>query len=71
MIKAPVNRRHRQLLSVVIAAVPAFALTAGVPFANRLEPRIFGFPFLMAYLTIWVALAPVFMYVTNKLWTHK
>ena len=71
MRKAPVNRRHRLVWSGVIAAVPAFALTAGVPFANRLEPRICGFPFLMAYLTVWVALAPVFLYLTHRLWIRR
>ena len=39
--------RQRSILSVVLASIPVLALTAGVPFANRLEPRILGFPFLI------------------------
>jgi len=49
------------LLSVVIALVPVLALTAGIPFANRVEPRIIGLPFLPAYITIWIMLTPGFM----------
>jgi len=39
--------------SFCIAAIPFLALTIGLPFANRLEPRIFGLPFLLAYLVFW------------------
>jgi hypothetical protein len=63
--------RQRSILSVVLASIPVLALTAGVPFANRLEPRILGFPFLIAYLTVWVILTPVFLYAVNLLWTQE
>ena len=48
-------------LSIVLALVPALALTVGIPFANRVEPRIAGLPFLPAYITIWILLTPAFM----------
>ncbi len=48
-------------LSIGIACVPVVALTLGIPFANRLEPRIAGFPFLLAYITICIVLTPCFM----------
>jgi hypothetical protein len=41
------------------------ALTIGPPFANRLEPRIFGLPFLLAYLVFWVLATPLFMLVAS------
>jgi DMSO/TMAO reductase YedYZ heme-binding membrane subunit len=48
-------------LSIVLATVPVLALTAGIPFANRLEPRIFGLPFLLAYIVAWILLTPAFL----------
>jgi hypothetical protein len=48
-------------LSVALALVPVLALTAGIPFANRVEPRIFGFPFLPAYIAFWIVSTPAFM----------
>jgi len=43
------------------AAVPALALTLGIPFANHIEPRIFGLPFLLAYIVAWIVLTPAFL----------
>ena len=47
--------------SVLLALVPVLALTLGIPFANRLEPRILGLPFLLAWIVGWIILTPVFM----------
>ena len=55
------------LRAVAVALVPVLALTAGIPFANRLEPRIFGLPFLLAWIVGWIALTPVFMAVVHRL----
>jgi hypothetical protein len=35
-------------VSVGLALVPVLSLTLGIPLANRVEPRIFGLPFLLA-----------------------
>lgn len=48
-----------------VAAIPFLALTIGPPFANRLEPRIFGLPFLLAYLVFWVLATPPFMLIAS------
>ncbi len=48
-------------LSIGLALVPVLALTLGIPFANRLEPRIAGLPFLLAYIVVWILLTPVFL----------
>jgi Protein of unknown function (DUF3311) len=53
--------------SKCIAAIPFLALTIGPPFANRLEPRIVGLPFLLAYLVFWVLATPPFMLLANWL----
>lgn len=55
------------LLPVVLALVPVLALTVGIPFVNRLEPRIFGLPFLLAWIVGWIILTPVFMAVVYRI----
>lgn len=58
--------RQTTAVSVGLALVPVLALTVGIPFANRLEPRIFGLPFLLAYIVIWILLTPVFLFVVYR-----
>jgi type IV secretory pathway TrbL component len=41
-------------------------LTVGVAFANHLEPRILGLPFLLAWIVAWVLLTPAFMWVAYR-----
>lgn len=52
---------------VVLAAIPALMLAFAVPLVNRVEPRIFGFPFLIVWITAWVALTPLFLYGVERL----
>jgi hypothetical protein len=42
-------------------------LTFAVPFANRVEPRVFGFPFLLVWIILWVAAAPILLYAVYRL----
>jgi hypothetical protein len=42
-------------------------LTLAVPFANRVEPRIAGVPFLLAWITFWVAITPLFLFTIYRL----
>jgi len=37
-----------------IAVVPIVALLGGLPFANRVEPYVFGLPLLIAWIVICV-----------------
>ena len=53
-------------IAVVCAAIPALALTLGVALANRLEPRILGLPFVLAWIVAWVLLTPAFMWVAYR-----
>ena len=53
--------------SVVMAAIPFLALTLGPFVANRLEPRIFGLPFLLAYCVFWVLTTPLFLFCVDRL----
>ena len=54
------HHRHR------LRDLPALALTLGVVFANHLEPRILGLPFVLAWIVIWVLLTPAFMWVAYR-----
>ena len=65
------ERRRAALLPMAVALVPVLALTVGIPFANRLEPRILGLPFLLAWIVCWIVLTPVFMAVVHRLDRHR
>ena len=62
----PPRRGATSLLTVSLALIPPLALTLGIPFVNRLEPRIFGLPFLLAWIVAWILLTPVFMAVVYR-----
>jgi hypothetical protein len=53
--------------SVIVAGIPLCALTVGPFVANRLEPRIFGLPFLLAYCVFWVLTTPLFLFWVDRL----
>jgi hypothetical protein len=53
--------------SVIVAAIPFCALLVTPFFANQLEPRIFGLPFLLAYCVFWVLTTPVFLFIADRL----
>jgi len=42
-------------------------LTVAVPFVNRLEPRIFGLPFILAWIAFWVFVSPLFLYTIYRI----
>ena len=50
-----------------LAALPVAAMLGGVPFANRVEPYLFGLPFLMAWILICVVLTSAAMAVVYRL----
>jgi hypothetical protein len=52
--------------AIVCAIVPVLALTLGVVFANHLEPRILGLPFVLAWIVGWVLLTPAFMWAAYR-----
>jgi hypothetical protein len=56
-----------RILRVALALVPAVMLSVAVPFVNRIEPRIFGLPFILAWITVWVLLTPLFLYSIYRL----
>jgi hypothetical protein len=53
-------------VAIVCAVIPVLALTIGVAFANHLEPRILGLPFVLAWIVGWVVITPAFMWVAYR-----
>jgi len=44
-----------------LALIPAIALVGAPWFANRLEPRILGMPFLLAWIVAWIVITSAVM----------
>ena len=55
------------LARFLLAIVAPVMLTFAVPLVNRVEPRIFGFPFLLVWIFFWVLVAPVCLYGVYRL----
>jgi Protein of unknown function (DUF3311) len=55
------------LLRALLAAIPLAALSIAVPLVNRVEPRIFGLPFLLSWIVAWVVLTPGFLWTIGRL----
>lgn len=56
--RRPVSRPWRWL-----AALPVLGVLSAPYVANRVDPRIFGLPFLLAFITGWVLLTSLVMAV--------
>ena len=59
--------RSKDIVRVALVLVPPLMLTFAIPFANRLEPRILGLPFLLAWIVGWVLLTPLFLFAVYRL----
>jgi hypothetical protein len=46
-----------------LALVPPLALLAGLRFANRVEPYVFGLPFLLFWIVAWVVATSATMWL--------
>jgi hypothetical protein len=57
-------------LRLLLAAIPVAALSVAVPLVNRVEPRIFGMPFLICWIVAWVLLTPGFIWTIGRLERH-
>lgn len=55
------------LARVALAVIPAVMLTFAIPLVNRVEPRVFGLPFLLVWIAAWVAVTPLFLYAVERL----
>jgi hypothetical protein len=55
------------MLPRLLSLVPFAGLLIGVAFANRVEPRVFGLPFLLAWVVAWVFISVAIMAVVYRL----
>jgi Protein of unknown function (DUF3311) len=60
----------QQRLRLLLAAIPITALTLAVPLVNRIEPRVLGLPFVLAWIMAWVALTPIFVWGIGRIERH-
>jgi hypothetical protein len=51
---------------IILAALPPVMLTLAIPLVNRDDPRILGFPFLLAWMVFWVAVTPLFLLAADR-----
>ncbi len=42
-------------------------ITFAIPFVNHVEPRIFGMPFLLAWIVAWICLTPAFLGAVHRI----
>ncbi|MCY8213342.1 DUF3311 domain-containing protein [Bacillus spizizenii] len=47
----------------VLAALPFIGILLGIPFANKVTPYVFGMPFILAYIVMWLM---AIVYVLDK-----
>jgi len=52
--------------SYILAGIPFIANSFGVCLANRDQPVVFGFPFLLSYLIFWVCVTPIFLWLAER-----
>lgn len=52
---------------IVLALVPAVALSLAIPLANRMQPSLGGAPFLLLWIIGWVIATPVFLILVSRL----
>lgn len=50
-----------------MALIPPAMLTFAVPFVNRDETLVLGFPLVLVWIALWVALTPLFLYAVDRL----
>lgn len=55
------------LARFALAIIAPVMLTFAVPLANHVEPRVFGFPFLLVWILLWVAVTPLCIYGVYRL----
>ena len=51
----------------LLALIPAVAILGAPWFANRIEPRMLGMPFLLGWIVSWILMTSVVMAVINAL----
>lgn len=56
-------RKYAQLLLII----PFIGMCVLLPIANRIEPYVFGLPFLLFWIALWMLLSSVIILIVYKL----
>ena len=51
----------------LLGALPFLGILVGITFANRVEPFVFGLPFILFWIVMWVVLTSVIMAIVYRL----
>ena len=62
----PTAVRKLRPIQIILLAIPCVAVLV-VPWFNRVEPRLFGFPFFYWWQLLWVPLSGVFIAIVYKM----
>ncbi|WP_026567003.1 DUF3311 domain-containing protein [Bacillus sp. UNC41MFS5] len=54
-------------LHQLLAIIPFIGLLGGVPFVNKVTPYVFGMPFVLFYIVLWVVITSVIMAIVFKM----
>ena len=54
-------------LIYLLAALPFLGILGGIVFANRVEPFVWGMPFILFWIVTWVVLTSVIMFIIYNL----
>ncbi|WP_273843238.1 DUF3311 domain-containing protein [Rubrobacter calidifluminis] len=51
----------------LLGVIPFLGILGGIFFANRVEPFVFGMPFILFWIVLWVVLTSVVMAIIYRL----
>lgn len=55
---------NKKIWLIIISLIPA---VGSLTVINKIEPYVFGVPFVLFWLMMWVVLTSVFLYIVNVL----
>jgi uncharacterized protein DUF3311 len=70
-LRGPLQKRHsvnaKRIAVFLLAATPIVMLSLAVPLVNRVDPRVFGLPFVLFWIVAWVVLTPAILFAIHRL----
>jgi hypothetical protein len=57
----------QRILRWTLPALPIAALTIATPLVNRVEPRVDGIPFFLAWIALWVLATPACLWGVGRI----
>lgn len=49
--------------ALLLGAIPFITLVFALPLVNRIKPFVFGIPFLLFWILVWVLLTPLILFL--------